>query len=107
MNKGPTHSNRSFKFMRDVTIKANTEVIIEEWDGSNYDKERQSRTEVPGAKDVKMYLRDPSKEYSKGDAVMFFRLFENSGSTGQAPAYQSQSAPEPKQDAGVDDEIPF
>ena len=76
MSNGPTHSNRTFKLMRTTTLSEG-EFIIETWEGSNYDKETGVRTPVPGALDIKIYNKDPSKEYNKGDAVIFFRVFEN------------------------------
>ena len=35
------------------------------------------KEKLPCAKDIKIYKKDPSKEYNKGDLVAFFRVFEN------------------------------
>ena len=42
------------------------------------------------AKDIKIYKKDPSKEYNKGDLVAFFRVFENK-SDPQIPLHQKTS----------------
>ena len=105
MSNGPTHSNRTFKLMRTTTL-AEVEFIIKTWEGSNYDKETGKRTAVPGALDIKIYNKDPSKEYNKGDAVLFFRVFENDKSgLGNIPQHQQSAADKGKEK--LDDDIPF
>lgn len=105
MSNGPTHSNRTFKLMRTTTLSEG-EFIIETWEGSNYDKETGKRTAVPGALDIKIYNKDPSKEYNKGDAVIFFRVFENKNEgTGNIPQHQQSAADKGKEK--LDDDIPF
>ena len=113
MSNGPTHSNRTFKLMRTTTLSEG-EYIIETWQGSNYDKERGTRTEVPGALDIKIYNKDTSKEYNKGDAVIFFRVFENDKSSkGNIPQHQQSAAAKNNEPVNLaaeqlnDDEIPF
>ena len=69
MSNGPTHSNRTFKLMRTTTLSEG-EYIIETWEGSNFDKETKQRTSVPGALDIKIYNKDTSKEYNKGDGLL-------------------------------------
>ena len=56
---------------------------------------------MPGAKDIKIYKKDPSKEYNKGDLVAFFRVFENK-SDPQIPLHQK-----PISEGISDDPIPF
>jgi len=115
MSNGPTHSNRTFKLMRTTTLSEG-EYIIETWEGSNYDKNTKQRTSVPGALDIKIYNKDPSKEYNKGDAVIFFRVFENDKSgQGNIPSYQQSAAAKNDEPVNLaaeradqlDDEIPF
>ena len=106
MSNGPTHSNRTFKLMRTTTLSEG-EYIIETWQGSNYDKEKGTRTEVPGALDIKIYNKDTSKEYNKGDAVIFFRVFENDKSKGNIPQHQQSAAAKNAAEQLNDDEIPF
>ena len=105
MSNGPTHSNRTFKLMKTTTLSEG-EFIIETWEGSNYDKETGKRTAVPGALDIKIYNKDPSKDYNKGDAVIFFRVFENKNEgTGNIPQHQQSAADKGKEQ--LDDDIPF
>ena len=104
MSNGPTHSNRTFKLMRTTTLSEG-KYIIETWKGSNYNKETGERTDVPGALDIKIYNKDTSKEYNKGDAVIFFRVFENDNSSkGNIPQHQQSAAEKTEL---KDDEIPF
>ena len=98
--RGPTHSNRNFKVMESYTIPKG-EYIIEVWDASNWNKDTRERTPVPGAKDFKMYRKDPSKEYNKGDFVASYRVFENKDDP-QIPLHQQSSASE-----GKSNDIPF
>ena len=65
---GPTHSNRNYKVMKGYSLPEG-EYIIEEWNASNWDKETKERSSVPGAKDIKIYKKDPTKDYNKGDLV--------------------------------------
>ena len=73
---GPTHSNRNYKVMKGYSLPEG-EYIIEEWNASNWDKETKERSSVPGAKDIKIYKKDPTKDYGKGEPVLFFSQFEN------------------------------
>ena len=97
---GPTHSNRNYKVMKGYSLPEG-EYIIEEWNASNWDKETKERSSVPGAKDIKIYKKDPSKDYNKGDLVAFFRVFENKDDP-QIPLHQQSSASE-----GQSSDIPF
>ena len=97
---GPTHSNRSFKVLETYEIPKG-EYIIEMWDASNWNKDTKERTPVPGAKDIKIYKKDPTKDYNKGDLVAFFRVFENKDDP-QIPLHQKSAS------EGISDEpIPF
>ena len=97
---GPTHSNRNYKVMKGYSLPEG-EYIIEEWNASNWNKDTQEREPVPGAKDIKIYKKDPSKEYNKGDQVAFFRVCENK-SAPQIPLHQK-----PISEGISDDPIPF
>lgn len=113
MGNGPIYSNRSFKLMKNVAISEG-EYIIEVWHGSNWDKETKQRSEVPGAMDIKIYIKDTSQDYDKGDFVTQLRVFENKDE-GSAPSYQKAPdvdlAAEREDDAArsakIDDDIPF
>ena len=87
---GPTHSNRNFQVMRSVNITEG-KYIIEVWSASNFNKDKGTREEVPGAIDIKVYKKDENKEYNKGEAVFFVRAFDNQGKP-KAPSYQTQGA---------------
>ena len=79
---GPTHSNRNFQVMRSVNITEG-KYIIEVWSASNFNKDKGTREEVPGAIDIKVYKKD--------EPVFFVRAFENQGKP-KAPSYQTQGA---------------
>ena len=63
-------------------------------------RKQRERSSVPGAKDIKIYKKDPTKDYNKGDLVAFFRVFENKDDP-QIPLHQNQQVKE------NDDKIPF
>jgi hypothetical protein len=91
MAKGPNASNRNFKVFKDISIPQ-SEYLIEVWDAKDFDKDTKAAKEVSGAQDIKIYKRDETKPYNKGDGVAFFRVFNN----------------EPKEDkASGNDEIKF
>ena len=113
MGNGPIYSNRNFKLMKNVAISEG-EYIIEVWHGSNWDKDSKQRTEVPGAIDIKIYIKDKSQEYDKGEFVTSLRVFENT-EEGSTPSHQK--APEVdlraeresdlQRTASLNDDIPF
>ena len=90
MAKGPNASNRNFKVFKDISIPQ-SEYLIEVWDAKDFDKDTKAAKEVSGAQDIKIYKRDETKPYNKGDGVAFFRVFNN----------------EPKDSTSGNDEIKF
>ena len=90
MAKGPNASNRNFKVFKEYNIPQG-EYLIELWDAKDFDKETKEAKEVKGAQDIKIYKRDETKAYNKGDGVAFFRVFNN----------------EPKDSTSGNDEIKF
>ena len=76
MAQGPNASNRNFKVFKDINIPQG-EYLIELWDAKDFDKETKEAKEVSGAQDIKIYKRDETKAYNKGDGVAFFRVFNN------------------------------
>ena len=90
MAKGPNASNRNFKVFKDINIPQ-SEYLIEVWDAKDFDKDTKAAKEVSGAQDIKIYKRDETKPYNKGDGVAFFRVFNN----------------EPKDSTSGNDEIKF
>ena len=98
----PTSSNKGFKFYKAATIPEGWEVIIETWPGANYNKEKGIYEPVPGRLDTKIYKKDPTKDYNKGDFVTKIRVFKNEDKP-QIPLHQQSAASE-----GIsDDKIPF
>ena len=90
MAKGPNASNRNFKVFKDISIPQ-SEYLIEVWDAKDFDKDTKAAKEVSGAQDIKIYKRDETKTYNKGDGVAFSRVFNN----------------EPKDSTSGNDEIKF
>ena len=92
MAKGPNASNRNFKVFKDISIPQ-SEYLIEVWDAKDFNKDnpKEQPREVQGAQDIKIYKRDETKPYNKGDGVDFFRVFNN----------------EPKDSTSGNDEIKF
>ena len=90
MAKGPNASNRNFKVFKDISIPQ-SEYLIEVWDAKDFDKDTKAAKEVSGAQDIKIFKRDETKSYNKGDGVAFFRVFNN----------------EPKDSTSGNDEIKF
>ena len=92
MAKGPNASNRNFKVFKDINIPQ-SEYLIEVWDAKDFNKDnpKEQPREVQGAQDIKIYKRDETKPYNKGDGVAFFRVFNN----------------EPKDSTSGNDEIKF
>ena len=90
MAKGPNASNRNFKVFKEYNIPQG-EYLIEVWDAKDFDKDTKVAKEVSGAQDIKIYKRDETKSYNKGDGVAFFRVFNN----------------EPKDSTSGNDEIKF
>ena len=89
---GPTHSNRSFKLMKPITMNEG-DYIIEVWEGSNWDDKTKTREPIKGAIDIKIYQKiDDASKYNKGDIVGFFRAWGNTPNT---------------KEESFDDEIPF
>lgn len=99
--------------MKNVAISEG-DYIIEVWHGSNWDKDTKQRTEVPGAMDIKIYIKDTTQDYDKGDFVTQLRVFENKDE-GSIPSYQKAPdvdlSAEREEDAAksekLDDDIPF
>lgn len=73
----PISSNRGFKFFKAASIPEGLEVIIETWPGADYNKDTGKYVPVPGRLDTKIYRKDETKEYKKGEAILFFNTFEN------------------------------
>ena len=92
MAKGPNASNRNFKVFKDINIPQ-SEILIEVWDAKDFNKDnpKEQPKEVKGAQDIKIFKRDETKSYNKGDGVAFFRVFNN----------------EPKDSTSGNDEIKF
>ena len=67
--------------------------MIEVWDAKDFNKDnpKEQPKEVKGAQDIKIFKRDETKSYNKGDGVAFFRVFNN----------------EPKDSTSGNDEIKF
>lgn len=113
MGNGPIYSNRSFNLMKNVAISQGN-YIIEVWNASNWNKETKERTEVQGAIDIKIYIRDDAQDYNKGELVTQFRAFDNNDE-GTGPSFQKAPevdlAAEREEDAAksekLDDDIPF
>jgi hypothetical protein len=74
---GPKFSNRQFRIMKDLNIPKGTELVIEIWPGSDWDKEKGCAIPVPGASDIKLYKRSEEAKYNKGDQMAFMRVFNN------------------------------
>ena len=70
---GPTHSNRSFKSNKGLKVEPGTECVIEIWDARDF----ETKEDIKAAIDIKIYKKDPDKEYSKGESIGFFRAFKN------------------------------
>lgn len=105
----PIYSNRGFKFYKETTIPEGTECIIETWPGADYNKETREYTSVPGTVDIKIYKKDPNKDYGKGDPVLFFRQFENKEELKLTPedAPVNLAAEQADKEEEMDDPIPF
>jgi hypothetical protein len=73
----PISSNRGFKFFKAASIPEGTEVIIETWPGADYNKDTGKYVPVPGRLETKIYRKDETKEYKKGEPILFFNTFEN------------------------------
>ena len=73
----PISSNRGFKFYKAASIPEGLEVIIETWPGADYNKDTGKYVPVPGRLDTKIYRKDETKEYKKGEPILFFNTFEN------------------------------
>ena len=73
----PISSNRGFKFFKAASIPEGLEVIIETWPGADYNKDTGKYVPVPGRLDTKIYRKDETKEYKKGEPILFFNTFEN------------------------------
>jgi hypothetical protein len=106
----PTSSNKGFKFYKAASIPEGLEVIIETWPGANYNKDTGSYEPVPGRLDTKIYKKDETKEYKKGDPVLFFSTFENKDEDGKLDpedAPVNLAAEQADQEEEMDDPIPF
>jgi hypothetical protein len=98
----PISSNRGFKFYKAASIPEGLEVIIETWPGADYNKETGKYVPVPGRKDTKIYKKDETKEYKKGDPVLFFSTFDNDE---EPPVNLAAEQADTKEE--MDDDIPF
>jgi hypothetical protein len=78
MAQGPNASNRNFKVFKDISIPQG-EYLIEVWGAKDFNKDnpKEPPKEVQGAQDIKIYKRDETKSYNKGDGIAFFRVFNN------------------------------
>jgi hypothetical protein len=104
----PIYSNRGFKFYKETTIPEGTECIIETWPGADYNKDTREYTSVPGTVDIKVYKKDPNKDYGKGDPILFFRQFENKEELKLTPDDPPVNLAAEKADMEkMDDDIPF
>jgi hypothetical protein len=98
----PISSNRGFKFYKAASIPKGLEVIIETWPGADYNKKTGKYVPVPGRKDTKIYKKDETKEYKKGDPVLFFSTFDNDE---EPPVNLAPEQADTKEE--MDDAIPF
>ena len=98
----PISSNRGFKFFKGASIPEGLEVIIETWPGADYNKDTGKYVPVPGRKDTKIYKKDETKEYKKGDPVLFFSTFDNDD---EPPVNLAAEQADTKEE--MDDAIPF
>ena len=103
----PIYSNRGFKFYKETTIPQDTEVSIETWPGADYNKETREYTSVPGTVDIKIYKKDPNKDYGKGDPILFFRQFENKEDGKLDPEDAPTNLAAEADMEKLDDDIPF
>ena len=99
----PTHSNRGFKFYKGASIPEGLEVIIETWPGADYNKDTGKYVPVPGRLDTKIYRKDETKEYKKGEAILFFNTFENKDE--EPPVNLAAEQADTKEE--MDDAIPY
>jgi hypothetical protein len=73
---GPKYSNRKFKVFENKEIHLTSgDYILEAWAGRDFEKQQ----DIEGALDIKIYARDDTAPYGKGDQKAFFRMFENTG----------------------------
>ena len=98
----PISSNRGFKFFKAASIPEGTEVIIETWPGADYNKDTGKYVPVPGRLDTKIYRKDETKEYKKGEAILFFNTFENKDE--EPPVNLAAEQADTRE---MDDDIPY
>tara|TARA_E500000178_G_scaffold186242_1_gene184448 strand:- start:509 stop:817 length:309 start_codon:yes stop_codon:yes gene_type:complete len=99
----PISSNRGFKFFKAASIPEGLEVIIETWPGADYNKDTGKYVPVPGRLDTKIYRKDETKEYKKGEAILFFNTFENKDE--EPPVNLAAEQADTKEE--MDDAIPY
>ena len=99
----PISSNRGFKFFKAASIPEGLEVIIETWPGADYNKDTGKYVPVPGRLDTKIYRKDETKEYKKGEAILFFNTFENKDE--DPPVNLAAEQADTKEE--MDDAIPY
>ena len=99
----PISSNRGFKFFKAASIPEGLEVIIETWPGADYNKDTGKYVPVPGRLDTKIYRKDETKEYKKGESILFFNTFENKDE--EPPVNLAAEQADTKEE--MDDAIPY